>query len=101
MSDCAVLLTVGPAVLQYLVHNTANYSHAVATLRAFEALRRSSTVLFYVPAASSEGEKAMKERPTVAGLQSISESLMIELRQPLPFEANWECPSVRRVLQLL
>jgi len=101
MSDYAVLLTVGPTVLQYLVHNTATSPHAVATLRALKAVRLFSTALFYVPAASSDGENVMRKRPTIAELQVIGESLMIELRRLLPFHASWERPSVHRVLELL
>jgi len=101
MSDYAVLLTVGPAVLQYLVHNTATSPHAVATLRAFKALRRFSTALLHVPTASSDGEKAMRKRPTVAELQVIGESLMVQLRRLVLIDGSWERPSVHRVLELL
>jgi len=45
MSDFAVLLTVGPTVLQYLVNPTATSPHAVAALNALKALLRFSTAL--------------------------------------------------------
>ena len=101
MSDYAVLITVGPTVLQYLVRSTATSPHARAALRGLKALRRFSTALFYVPTPFSDGEKAMRERPTVAELQVMGESLMIELRRLLPFNGSWERPSVHRVLELL
>jgi len=60
ISGYVLRLTVGPTVLQYLVHNTATSPHAVATLRALKALRRFYSALFYVPTALSDGEKAIK-----------------------------------------
>jgi len=101
MSDYSVLLTVGPTVLQYLVHPTATSPHAVAALSALHALRRFSTALFYLPTAASDGEEAVRTRPTVAELQVLGESLMIELRRLLPFIGSWERPSVHRLLELL
>ena len=101
MPEYAVILTVGPTVLQYLLHNTATSPHAVATLRALKALRLFSTALFYVPTASSDEDKAMRKRPTVVELQVIGDSLMIDLRRLLPFNGSWERPSVNRVLELL
>ena len=101
MSDYAVPLTVGPTVLQYLFHPTATSPHAVAALSALHALRRFSTALFYLPTAASDGEEAVRTRPTVAELQVLSDSLMIELRPLLPFNGSWERPSVHRLLELL
>ena len=101
MSDYAVLLTVGPTVLQYLVNPTATSPHAVAALNALKALRRFSTALFYLPTVLSDGEEAVRTRPTVAALQVLGESLMIDLRRLLPFNGSWERPSVHRVLELL
>jgi len=101
MSDYAVLITVGPTVLQYLVRSTATSPHARAALGGLKALRWFSTALFYVPTPFSDGEKAMKERPTVAELQVMGESLMIELRRLLTVNGIWERPSVNRVLELL
>jgi len=96
-----VLLTVGPTVLQYLVHPTATSPHAVAALSALHALRRFSTALFYLPTAASDGEEAVLTRPTVAELQIFGESLMIELRRLVPFNGSWERSSVHRLLELL
>jgi len=101
MSDYAVLLTMSPTVLQYLVHPTATSPHAVAALSAFHALRRFFTALFYLPTAASEGEEAVRTRPTVAELQVFGESLMIELRRLAPFNGSWARPSVHRLLKLL
>ena len=101
MSDYAVLLTVGPTVLQYSVHPPATSPHAVAALGALHALRRFSTALFYLPTSASDGEEAVRTRPTVAELQVLGESLMIELRRLLPFNGSWERPSVHRLLELL
>ena len=83
------------------MHDTDTSPHAVAPLRALKALRLFFTALFSVPTASSDGEKAMRKRPTVAELQVIAESLMIELRRLLPFNGSWERPSVHRVLEML
>jgi len=101
MSDYAVLLTVGPTVLQYSVHTPATSPHEVSALGALHALRRFSTALFYLPTAASDGQEAVRARPTVAELQVLSESLMIELRRLLPFNGSWERPSVHRLLELL
>jgi len=101
MSDYAVLLTVGPTVLQYLLHPTATSPHAVAALSALHALRRFPTALFYLPTAALDGEEAVRTRPTVAELQVLDESLMIELRRLVPFIGSWERPSVHRLLELL
>jgi len=43
----------------------------------------------------------MRELPTVADLQRLSEGLMLQLRLLLPFYGKWERPSVHRVLGLL
>jgi len=40
MSDYAVLITVSPTVLQYLVHTNTTSPHAVAALGALKALRQ-------------------------------------------------------------
>jgi len=101
MSNYAVLLTVGPTVLQYSVHPPATSPHAVAALGALHALRRFSTALFYLPKAAADGEEAARARPTVAQLQVLGESLMIELRRLLPLNGSWERPSVHRLLELL
>jgi len=49
MSEYAVLLTVGPTVLEYSVHTQSTSAHAVATLTALKALRHFATALFYRP----------------------------------------------------
>ena len=101
MTDYAVLLTVSPIVLQYLVHPPATSPHAVAALSALHSLRRFSTALFYLPRTASDGEEAVRTRPTVADLQVLGESLMIELRRLVPFNRSWERPSLHRLLELL
>jgi len=90
MSDFAVLLTVGPTVLQYLINPTATSPHAVAALNALKALRLFSSALFYLPTDFSDGEEAVRTRPTVAALQVLGESLMIDLRRLLSFNGTWE-----------
>ena len=99
--DYAVLITVGPNVLRFLVHSAATSPHACAARRGLKALRRLSTALFSVPTPFSDGKKAMRERPTVAELQVLCERLMIKLRRLLPFNVSRERPSVRRVLEVL
>jgi len=101
MSDYAVLLTVGPTVLQYLVHTGATMPPAIATLSALKALRQFATAFFYLPTLSSDGEKAMRGRPTVPELQLLGEQPMMELRRLVPFEGSWERPAVHRLLELL
>jgi len=101
MSDYTVRLTEGPTVLQYLVHPTETSPHAVAALSALHALRRFSTALLYLPTAASDGKEAVRTRPTVAELQVLGKSLVIELRRLLPFNGSWERPSVHRSLELL
>ena len=101
MSDYAVLLTVGPTVLEYSVHTSSTSAHAVATVTALKALRHFATALFYRPTLCSDGEHAVRERPTVVELQRLGESLMIELRRLLPFSGKWERPAVHRLLELL
>jgi len=49
MSDYAVLLTVGPAVLEYSVHTQSTSAHAAATLTTLKSLRHFATALFYRP----------------------------------------------------
>jgi len=100
ISDSVVLLLVRPTVLQYLVHPTAISPHAVSALSALHAPRRFSTALFYLRTASSDGEEAVRTRPTLAELQVLGESLMIELRLLLPFNGSWERPIVHLLLQL-
>jgi len=63
-----VLLTVSPTVLEYGVHTPTTCTHAVTTLRALKALRQFSTALFYRTTLSSDGEQAVRERPTVLEL---------------------------------
>jgi len=65
MSDHAVLLTVGPTVLEYSVHTQSTSAHAVDTLTARKALRHFATALFYRPPLCSDGEHAVRERQTV------------------------------------
>jgi len=101
MSDYAVLLRVGPMVLQYLVHTCATTPHAMATLSALKALRQFATAFFYLPTLSSDGEKSVRGRPTVPALQVLGEQLMMELRRLVPFEGSWERPAVHRLLGLL
>jgi len=101
MSDYAVLITVSPTVLQYLVHANTTSSHVVAALGALKALRQFAAALFCRPTMSLDGESAMRERLTVADLQRLGEGLMIQLRLLLPFKGKWERPSVHRVLELL
>jgi len=101
MFDYAVLLTVSPTVLEYGVHTHTTCTHAVTTPRALKALRQFSTALFYRPTLLSDGEQAVRERPTVVELQRLAKSLMIELRRLLPFNGNLERPSVHRLLELL
>jgi len=85
ISDYAVLITVSPKFLQYLVHTKTTSPHAVAALGALQALRQFAAVRFYRPKISIYGESAMRELPTVADLQRLSEGLMIQLRLLLPF----------------
>jgi len=101
ISDYAVLITVSPKFLQYLVHTKTTSPHAVAALGALQALRQFAAARFYRPKISIYGESAMRELPTVADLQRLSEGLMIQLRLLLPFYGKWERPSVHRVLGLL
>jgi len=101
MSDYAVLITVSPTVLQYLVHTNTTSPHAVSALGALQALRQFAAALFYRPSISLDGESALRERPTFADLQGLGEGLMIQLRLLLPFDGKWERPSVHRVLELL
>ena len=76
---------MGPAVLLYSVHPAETSPHTVGALGALHGLRRFSTALFYLSIAASDGEKAVRTRPTVSELQVLGESLMIELRRLLPF----------------
>jgi len=85
MSDYAVLITVSPTVLQYLVHTNTTSPHAVAALGALQALRQFAAVLFYRPMISLYGKAAMRERPTIVDLQRLSEPLIIQLHRLLPF----------------
>jgi len=101
MSDYAVLLTVGPTVLEYSVHTQSTSAHAVDTLTALKALRHFATALFYRPTLCSDGEQAMRERQTVVEVQRLGESLMIELRRLLPFIGMGERPAVQCLLELL
>jgi len=101
MSDYAVLLTVGPTVLQYVVHTDATTPHALAAVCALKALRMSFIAFFCLPTLTSDGEQAMRGRSTVAALQVLGEQLMMELRRLVPFEGSWERPAVHRLLDLL
>jgi len=98
---CAVLITVSPTVLQYLVHTNTTSPHAVAALGALKALRQLAAALFYRQTILIDGESAMREWPNVADLQRLGEGLMIQLRLLLPLAGKWERPSVHRVLELL
>jgi len=100
MSDYAVLLTASLTVLEYGVYTRTTCTHAVTTLRALKAPRQFSTALLFRPTVLSDGEQAVRERPTVVELQRLGESLMIELRRLLPFNEKWERPSVHRPLEL-
>jgi len=66
-----------------------------------KTLRQFADVLFYRPKISLDEESAMRESPTVVDLQRLGEGLMIQLRRLLPFDGQWERPSVHRVLELL
>jgi len=101
MSDYAVLITVRPTVLQYLIRTNTTSPHAVAALGALQALRQFAAALFYRPSISLDGESAMRERPTVVDLQRLGEGLMIQLRRLLPSDGKVKRPSVHRVLELL
>jgi len=101
MSDYAVLLTVGPTLLQYLVHTDATTPHALAALSALKALRKFTIAFFYLPTLTSDGEQAVSGRPTVAALLVLGEQLMMELRLLVSSEGSWERPAVHRLLELL
>jgi len=49
ISDYAVLITVSPTVLQYLVHTNMTSPHAVDALGDLKALRQFAAALFYRP----------------------------------------------------
>jgi len=65
------------------------------------ALCKFSIAFFYLPTLGSDGEQAMRRRPTAAALQVLGEQLMMELRRLVPLEGSWERPAVHILLELL
>jgi len=72
MSDYAVLLTVTPAVLESILMGSNTLPHQAALLRTLLSLRGCASTLFYRPSIASDGEHAVKTKPTVKDLQRLA-----------------------------
>jgi len=101
MSDCAVLLTIAPTVLDDMHSETVLPALAVSVLAALKALRAFANALFFRPTIRNDGENAVRCKPTVHTLQLLGCSLLKELASLTSKGINWEKPSVHRVLELL
>ena len=72
ISDYAVLLTETPTVLESILRGSTTLPHQAALLRALLSLRGCASTLFYRPCIASDGEHAVKTKPTVKDLQRLA-----------------------------
>jgi len=101
MSDYAGLLTVTPTVLESILRGSTTGPHQAALLWALLSLRGLTSTLFYHPSIASDGEHAIKTKPTVQDLQRLGEKVMQDIRSLSVFRKSWEKPTVHRFLELI